>query len=178
MLSNFKKIITRDDNPKKTKFLTYFLMPPMIVLFYWGTADSIQKINKLYADNNTRFGIVTEINKYDYSSRKRKEYSLLFRLNTETEEYNVSSIHFDSNDLLSKLHLGDTCNLKFTDDRGVHKVCQLSVNGKVVLTQEQYVSNLLNVKYITFLFGTLFLFWFCSRIYRYRRYGSLTKNIA
>lgn len=178
MLSTFKKIITRDDNPKKTKFLTYILMPPTIVLFYWGTANSIQKINKLYADNNTRFGIITDINKYDYPSKKRKEYSLLFRLNTDTEEYNISSVHFDSNDLLNKLHLGDTCNLNFTDDRGVHKVYQLSVNGKVILTREQYISNLLKIKYITFLFGSLFMLWFCSRLYRYHKYGNLTKNIA
>lgn len=178
IFKKIKEIITRDDNPRWTRFVTYYIMPPAIVLFFWGAFDTVKQIDKVTSSNNSRYGIVTSIRRYDYSSRKKKEYSLLFQLNRRSHVYNISSVHFRSNKLAGKLNIGDRCSLKFVSYRGIKRVCSLSVNGQQLLTKEQYISNLLKIKYVTFFFTILFLVWFCSRVYRYRRYGRLTKNIA
>ncbi|WP_443936446.1 hypothetical protein [Pedobacter sp. MW01-1-1] len=159
-----------DNFPKRTKILTFTLMPIICILFI-GISLYLNWLSNRTAEN------------YEFISGKIVQVVEQKRKTSNQTTDNLFNIKIDQTNLfLNKNHLSDTSNIsliktgkiaKIYFEKKDNSITQMYVGNQKIIGINDYNSHIKSSRNVTIVIAVLFTLWLISRIYRYRKYKSL-----
>lgn len=159
-----------DNFPRRTKILTFTLMPIICILFI-GISLYLNSLSNLTTEN------------YKFISGKIVQVIEQERKMNNQITDNIFDIKIDqTNFFLNKNHLSDKSNIsliktgeiaKIYFDKKDNSITQMYVDNQKIIDINDYNSHIKSSRNVTMVIAVLFTLWFTSRIYRYRKYKNL-----
>jgi len=156
-----------DRLPKQTKILTFTLMPIICIVFIGVSIHLNKQINLTKNDYQLINGKISN------TIRKDNTQSSTFDLKITIEQTELS---LNSNVLRDTVNISLIKANRIADvyfDKRDNTIVQMYIDEQKILDLSDYSNQLKTSRNITFTFGILFTLWFISRLYRYKKYGSL-----
>ncbi len=172
--NKFKKLNSTDRSPGLTKFLTKYVMPLMIIACGYGFCYVGELMNSTLSDYSY---VKTSVGKIEFQERSNNKAIETIHWDlylTTTEGLNLHKKNIRENSLeklLINLASNEIVDIFYESQTGIIK--ELRKNGEPLISFQkgQETNRRGRIMLAIFFFG--FLFWYLSRMYRYRKYGTI-----
>jgi hypothetical protein len=172
--NKLKELNSTDYTPRWTKFMTKYIMPLVIIgcgYGYWFVGELLNSKLSEFSKINT------SINKVEFHERSNNKpvetiYTDVYLTTVDGLELHKRNIsEFSINQLSNNLTSDEEVEIFY--DQRTKVIKELRLNNEPLISFQSELENHRRGKIVIAVFFFGFLFWYLSRMYRYRKYGTI-----